>query len=579
MKQLSYSFVPLLGLLSALLPTAAFGQSCDAFFSFDGNLADTGGGAYHGTMIGESGTTRTPVFVEGQSGQALQLDGSSAMQTFIDLHYDACPQVTIAAWVNFDSEVPRSQQFIFSTGSGSGPGMRRSSNNLILNGTGNGLNQKNAISGNGGWMHVAGVYNYTTNSYSLYWRNRHIDGTLSKNLNEPEPAFWVGARNGDLGSPASGITIDELQIIGRALSDAEVRQLQFGAPEVSSAPEPASPQPAPTSTVASSAGKQDSMHSDATISTSATRPISSDSDDGNNQTAGANQTFGNASTLSTGGLDQVKAARAENAPLPTGYNSEEEGVAAAAAADKRRADEAYQEALYREQNELEQHKRDAAEDPVGATGYWLRYTNDLLVYTDVSGSAGDYSERIVFTEHQEQLNNKGQELLHWIRTREDNDKPCKIYVDSALAAYTYSQNMSAGRLREGPSVTINMDVCDQGLPKIGFGVFREVSKPIGEFMPVTAIQTCHSANSKRVKGIRAQTRNITFPDGTPSANYKTVVMDEKSNCSTWEPMESCPASTFAVGLTLYFMDGSALSPKDFLSGIALVCSSIELEKG
>ncbi|MGI9264520.1 MAG: hypothetical protein ACR2QU_06305, partial [Gammaproteobacteria bacterium] len=185
---------------------------------------------------------------------------------------------------------------------------------------------------------------------------------------------------------------------------------------------------------------------------------------------------------------------------------------------------------------------------------------DVLRMSGVSGDSGDYSERIVMT--------SGQQLLHWIETREKNDKPCKVFVHSG-SMYRGAQFREAGA-RE-------VDVCDGGLPRINLlaGVLQK--KPdAGDFSPVTAIQVCNNGLNKRVKGIRARTRGISFPDAIQDSSYRTVLMQERTNCSNWEQWVSCPANTFAIGTTLYFRDGSgALSSRDLLSGIELVCSGVE----
>jgi hypothetical protein len=97
--------------LAIILAAAVFGPAlavalaapCEAVFHFDGDLADSSGNGHDGRMIAAGGVPATPQFVAGRSGQALSLDGASAMRTFIDLNPDTCPQVTISAWINVET--------------------------------------------------------------------------------------------------------------------------------------------------------------------------------------------------------------------------------------------------------------------------------------------------------------------------------------------------------------------------------------------------------------------------------------------------------------------------------------------
>lgn len=223
-------------ILSALIvvttfcwPIASLAQSrCDAYFPLDGNLGDSSGSGIAGQMIGKGGVLATPQFVDGKSGQALKLDGTSAMRALVDLHFDACPQVTLTAWVMIDGRLPGSSQNIVSTGGGSGPGFRMSGSNLILNGTNNGLMKSGVMRENAGWMFIAGVYDYGSGSYTLHWRNRKLEGVLTEYRRPPEDALWIGALNDSLSGAAKNMVVDELRVYGRTLTDDELHALQAG---------------------------------------------------------------------------------------------------------------------------------------------------------------------------------------------------------------------------------------------------------------------------------------------------------------------------------------------------------------
>lgn len=205
-------------------------QSCNAYFTFDGNLADTGGNGYDGTMIGKKGVLATPQFSDGKFGQALQLTGDSAMRAFVDLHFDTCPQVTITAWVQYSGEVSGTKNIV-STGFGNGPGIRSVGSSLNLSGTANGIWQTNGIRQGAGWMFVAGVYDYEAGTYTLYSRGRSMNAKIGSSRKVPEEAIWVGALNDGLAGAASNVLIDDLRIYGRALDKDEIHRLRIGETE------------------------------------------------------------------------------------------------------------------------------------------------------------------------------------------------------------------------------------------------------------------------------------------------------------------------------------------------------------
>jgi len=162
-----------------LFPDQSFAQSCDAHFSFDGDLSDSGVNGYGGQMIGKDGTLSKPQFAEGKIGQSLKLDGSSAMRAFVDLSYDGCPEITFTAWIKVESTAAKGDQYLISSGSGSGPGLRALGSTIILRGSGNGLWHREALRVGAGWAFAAGVYDYSNKTYRLHWRNRQMEGKLN----------------------------------------------------------------------------------------------------------------------------------------------------------------------------------------------------------------------------------------------------------------------------------------------------------------------------------------------------------------------------------------------------------------
>ena len=211
----------------ATFPAYLSAGSCDAFFSFDDDLKDASGNGFDGQMLNKKGNAVAPKFVIGRTGKALQLGDYAVMRTYMDLHYDRCPRVTITAWLKVDTSHKRSRSII-STGSGHGPGIRASGTSIVLNGPKNGLRAKNVIRDDNDWFFVAGVWNFAGDTYTLFWRTRKVDGVIRANHKEPEEALWVGAKNDRLATPARGVIIDDLRVIGRDLTVEEIEALRLG---------------------------------------------------------------------------------------------------------------------------------------------------------------------------------------------------------------------------------------------------------------------------------------------------------------------------------------------------------------
>lgn len=220
----------------AWLPLAASAQ-CEAWYRFDGDLNDAESGGYHGAMVGAEGVAATARFTDGVDGRALELDGSSAMRAFVDLHTDTCPQITIAGWLRADPTVTGTQ-FLVSTGLPDTPGLRSEGRMATLNGPGNGLLERRAFRDPRVWFFFAGVYDYKAGTYRFHWRGRRLEGTLPDTTRPPEDALWIGAQNALLHYAARNVAIDELRIIGQALDEAAIDALRGGRPLAYVAPNP-----------------------------------------------------------------------------------------------------------------------------------------------------------------------------------------------------------------------------------------------------------------------------------------------------------------------------------------------------
>lgn len=209
------------------LASAAQASRCDAHYPFDGTLADATGNGYDGLMIAGDGEPGPPEFVEGKHGEALHIHGGTAMRSFLDLHYEACPQFTITAWFRLPTIAEHADvQYIFSTGASGGiPGAYVSGRTLRLSGQANGLPQQDAIRDGYTWYFVAAVFDYDARIYKLYWRNRSQEAALSESPYQPEDSFWVGTRSDTMYKTARSLYIDDLRVHGRVLELDEIRDV------------------------------------------------------------------------------------------------------------------------------------------------------------------------------------------------------------------------------------------------------------------------------------------------------------------------------------------------------------------
>ena len=217
------------GLLAAILLSGPVYGQCEAYYPFDGDLSDASGNGNDGTMIAAEGASATAQFDAGVQGQALKLDGSSAMRTYLDLHFESCPRFTITGWVRADPNAG-STGFFFSTGAGGTPALRKGGRSASLAGAANGLYERDAFRDARAWFFFAGVYDYDAGTYRFQWRNRVVEGSLNDAPRAPEDAFWVGAYNDRLRHPVEDGYIDELRITGRVLSKSEIDELRAGLP-------------------------------------------------------------------------------------------------------------------------------------------------------------------------------------------------------------------------------------------------------------------------------------------------------------------------------------------------------------
>lgn len=173
----------------------ALAAPCEAVFHFDGDLSDSSGNGHDGRMLAPEGMGASPQFDPGRAGQALRLDGESAMRAFIDLLPDTCPQVTISAWINLESVASKRIQNVISTGKGTSPGLRVSGSHLLMAGRANGIYARDVNLAGAGWTFVSMVYDCPNAEYRLYWRAREEVKPIGGGPVTPGEAVWIGAFN------------------------------------------------------------------------------------------------------------------------------------------------------------------------------------------------------------------------------------------------------------------------------------------------------------------------------------------------------------------------------------------------
>ncbi len=336
------------GVCAVLLPTGALAGPCDAYYPFDGNVADAGPNAYDGLLIAKGGEPAIgrEAFSEGKYGQALRLTGDTAVRVPVDLDPATCPEGTITAWVKFEDSPSTGYQYLVSSGRGNGPSLARVGQHLDLTGGGTRLQEKGALRA-GQWMFIAGTWDQPNKGMGLVWRNRTTERSMTgKGIYSLDADIWIGADDDNMRWPVVAGLIDEVRIYGRQLNLDEIQAARAGS---GFAPQDGGPNG----------------------STATGEPGSSSNPFG----------IGQAPPDSGAAIDQ---AVEDNAIQ---YESE-----AAALAAQRERDEAYQAELDRQQNEAEQQRRDEATDEATdeaasstVSGYTL---SSEWVRTGVSGTWG-----------------------------------------------------------------------------------------------------------------------------------------------------------------------------------------------
>jgi len=204
------------------------GSDCDAHYPFNGNLRDVSGNRFHGLAVDlDAGPAPGSIeYVPGRFGQAIRLDGTSALMAPLDLHYSLCPRVTITAWVYFE-EPPSGTQTLLSTGFGSGPRIDTSGSGLKVLGGRSKLLQKDVFQP-GQWTFVAASWDFPAGVHRLRTAAGEVESPLGEFSRPPQPELWLGvyAYNQSMLGAIEGVRLDDVRVFGRLLDDQELSAVQ-----------------------------------------------------------------------------------------------------------------------------------------------------------------------------------------------------------------------------------------------------------------------------------------------------------------------------------------------------------------
>ena len=197
------------------------------------STADSSGNGITGTLA------NVPAWVAGKNGTGLSFNGST---TYVDLGNPAALRltgsVTLSAWVYETVDVGDDGQIIAKSDGGSGWQLKSSPDTgvrtfaIAITDSSGVIVQRysNTVRALNTWYHVAGVYDASARTLSIYVNGVLDNGVLSGTI--PASQLDSGA-NANIGRRSGGFyirgTVDDVRVYGRALSLAEI-QADMNAP-------------------------------------------------------------------------------------------------------------------------------------------------------------------------------------------------------------------------------------------------------------------------------------------------------------------------------------------------------------
>jgi len=529
--------------LSVLIagPGSAVAGPCDAFFDFDGNLADISGNGHDGRMVARDGVPASPRYVAGKSGQALRMDGDSAMRAMLDLHPENCPQLTLMAWIKVDPGA--AEGHVIGTEGQEGPGLRYFDSSLQMLGPAYGVVERNILFPDT-WTFIALVYDSKNELQRLHWDGRNSERPMGDMRLLPGPAVWVGAYGPRLNYAASGVLIDELRIVGEALDPREIADFRDSiGGNGSEAAIAASGSPAIA--CSSNAGCAEGYYCavDETCHPESHRPM-------------------NGSGSGTSFADTQRDLMQENSERAEGIDYQAQGELLSSESSGRALNDAEKE--YLESVVEDRRAPELTADEAGSTG--SASSGEDTDPSDGAGGSDPAEER---------------RIAGWTLSRTDSMQTPIAGVDgdvirtlelddSFLTAIDIFDptDVPCGVVLEGQAADLRESIneCVQVMIPTGLDVF--FGARIGP-AAIRSAQICKSFQNDRVKGIRVS-GNLVLADGSFGAYQQD--QEDRPNCGEWIGIVDCGTGYVASGVTLHFQERSG---SNALVGLGLVCRGIE----
>ncbi|MDJ0911729.1 MAG: LamG domain-containing protein [Woeseiaceae bacterium] len=584
--------------LFLLLPVLeAHAGQCDAYFAFDGNLQDGSGNGHHGAMImkrvDQTVTGGEPEFAAGRYGQALRLNGSSAVRAPVDLFPEICGQVTITAWVYVEDGNPNEHTLI---SNGEGAAVRLSHTRQLLTARGGRSTVRStgdAVQPNR-WTFIAGVWDFESGNITLSWQGRQATASLDRsNLRDPEQSLWIGAFNDSLMWPASGVLIDDLRIIGRAMTMAELRDVMQQSPQVVTAVGDTDPlaeefRIGPFDQSGDLTNRDDiAAAGDAGALADQTTPLLEPGGSLADQTTPLLEPDGSLA-------DQTTPLMYDTPPLTAG-DLQGDGPPAAPGGPRPGASTPINNPTWPDvppaqpesgggsttpggsiggsppaplSNPSVDRVRDFAPTPTfdgGGSAPTLSLNDTVVRFSEVTGSRGGTEYRVIA-----QL--PASVVATSFGISEVDNVPCRARVGGRNIESFDFESSSA-------------DECS-GARSISYGaVFGSANPPpassaqVTTIEAITGVKVCTNDRNGRVKGLIVR-RRLLEQDGRLT-NANDTVEIERANCgrNEWRSWAECPTGAVAVGMNAYFIPGGALRPDIMqLTGLELRCAMVEVDR-